>query len=97
MIISDDNIRDSEKNERASRIFLLFKVERYRYVIIKLAELIIEALIAKKTPNNPISIRPVIVNLTRAEKGVIIAQPGNKSLALRSTAQTKNSSFKNRL
>jgi len=32
----------------------------------------------------PTSIRPMAVNLVLEEKGVIIAQPGNKSLALRS-------------
>ena len=37
------------------------------------------------------------VNLVRAEKGVIIAQPGRTSLAFRSTAHTTESSFKYRL
>jgi len=49
-----------------------------------LAELTIEALIAIKTPINPMSVLPIAVNRVRAEKGVTIAQPGNKSLALRS-------------
>jgi hypothetical protein len=40
-----------------------------------------EALIAKNTPINPISILPMVVNLVLDEKGVIIAHPGNKSLA----------------
>jgi hypothetical protein len=39
---------------------------------------------AKKTPIKPTSILPIAVNRVREEKGVIIAQPGNKSLALRS-------------
>jgi hypothetical protein len=43
-----------------------------------------EALIARNTPNKPISILPIVVNLVRDENGVIIAQPGSKSLALRS-------------
>jgi hypothetical protein len=43
-----------------------------------------EALIAKNTPNKPMSILPIAVYLTREEKGVIIAHPGNKSFALRS-------------
>jgi Flp pilus assembly protein CpaB len=37
---------------------------------------------------------PIAVNRDRAEKGVIIAQPGKTSLALRSTAHTTESSFK---
>jgi hypothetical protein len=36
---------------------------------------------AKKTPINPTSTLPIAVNLVRAEKGVTIAQPGNKSFA----------------
>jgi len=80
-IIQDETIKDSEKKDLASRIFLLFKVERYLYVTRKLAELTIEAFIAKKTPIKPTSILPIAVNLVLAEKGVIIAQPGNKSLA----------------
>lgn len=47
-----------------------------------------EALIAKNTPINPISVLPIAVNLVLAENGVTIAQPGNKSLALRSIDQT---------
>jgi len=83
-IIHEATINDSEKNDLASLIFLLFNVDRYLYVTKKLAELIIEAFIAKKTPIRPTSIRPIAVNLVLEEKGVIIAQPGNKSLALRS-------------
>jgi hypothetical protein len=49
-----------------------------------LAELTIDALIAKKTPIKPTSILPIAVKRVRDENGVIIAQPGNKSLALRS-------------
>jgi hypothetical protein len=56
-------------------------VDKYLYVTKKLAELTIEAFIAKKTPINPMSIRPMAVNLVLEENGVIIAQPGNKSLA----------------
>jgi hypothetical protein len=56
-------------------------VDKYLYVTKKLAELTIEAFIAKKNPINPMSIRPMAVNLVLEENGVIISQPGNKSLA----------------
>jgi hypothetical protein len=62
----------------------LFKVERYLYVTKKFAELTIEALIARKTPNKPTSILPIAVKRVLEEKGVIIAHPGKRSLALRS-------------
>lgn len=80
-IIHDETIKDSEKKDRASRIFLLFKVDKYLYVTKKLAELTIEALIAKNTPSKPTSILPIVVNRVLEEKGVIIAHPGNRSLA----------------
>ena len=80
-IIQDETISDSEKNDLASLIFLLFNVDKYLYVTKKFAELTIDALIAKKTPIKPISIRPIVVNLVLEENGVIIAQPGSKSLA----------------
>ena len=83
-IIQDETIKDSEKKDLASRIFLLFKVDKYLYVTKKLAELTIDALIARKTPIKPTSILPIAVNLVLEENGVIIAQPGNKSLAFRS-------------
>ena len=54
----------------------------------KFAELTIEALIAKNTPIRPTSILPIAVNLVLEEKGVIIAQPGNKSLAFLSIEYT---------
>jgi hypothetical protein len=63
----------------------------------KLAELTIEAFITISTPIKPISVRPIAVNLVRAEKGVIIAQPGNKSLAFLSIDQTRLSSPVKRL
>ena len=50
----------------------------------KLAELTIEAFSARKTPINPTSVLPTAVNRVLAEKGVTIAQPGNKSFVLRS-------------
>jgi hypothetical protein len=53
----------------------------------KFAELTIEAFIAKNTPNNPMSVLPMAVKRVLAEKGVTIAHPGNKSLALRSIDQ----------
>lgn len=83
-IIHDDTIKDSEKKDLASRILRLFSVDKYLNVTKKFAELTIDALIAKKTPIKPTSIRPMAVYLTREEKGVIIAHPGNKSFALRS-------------
>ena len=43
------------------------------------------------------SILPIAVNLVLEEKGVIIAQPGNKSLALRSIECTSVSSLVKRL
>jgi hypothetical protein len=81
IIIQEETIRDSEKKDRASLIFLLFNVDKYLYVTKKLAELTIEAFIAKNTPSKPTSIRPIAVYLTLEEKGVIIAQPGSKSFA----------------
>jgi hypothetical protein len=56
-----------------------------------------DALIAKKTPIRPTSIRPIAVYRTLDEKGVIIAHPGNKSLALRSIEWIKLSSLVKRL
>jgi hypothetical protein len=43
---------------------------------------------ARKTPIRPTSILPIAVNLVLEEKGVIIAQPGNKSLAFLSIEYT---------
>jgi hypothetical protein len=97
IIIQEATIKDSEKNDLASLIFLLFKVERYLYVTKKFAELTIDAFIAKKTPINPTSILPIAVNLVLEEKGVIIAHPGSKSFALRSIEYIKFSSLKNLL
>ena len=73
IIIQDAAIKPSEKNERASLIFLLLRVDKYLKVTKKLAELTMEALIAKNTPNKPISVLPIAVNLVRAENGVTIA------------------------
>jgi hypothetical protein len=86
-IIQEAAISPSEKKERASLIFLLFKVERYLKVTKKLAELTIDAFMAKKTPNKPMSVLPIAVKRVLAEKGVTIAHPGSKSLALRSIDQ----------
>ena len=52
---------------------------------------------AKNTPIRPTSILPIAVNLVLEEKGVIIAQPGNKSLAFLSIEYTKLSSLVNLL
>lgn len=54
-----------------------------------------EAFITRKTPNKPMSILPMAVNLVLEEKGVIIAQPGSKSLAFLSIECTKDSSLVN--
>jgi hypothetical protein len=53
-------------------------------------------LIAKKTPIKPTSILPIVVNRVLEEKGVIIAQPGSKSLAFRSIEYIRLSSLENR-
>jgi hypothetical protein len=96
IIIQEAVINPSEKNDLASRILRLFKVDRYRYVTKKFAELTIEALIAKNTPIRPTSTFPIAVNLVLAENGVTIAQTGNKSFALRSIEYTRPSSPVNR-
>ena len=88
IIIQDAVIRPSEKKDLASLIFLLFRVDRYLYVTKKLAELTIEAFIAKNTPKRPISVLPMAVKRVLAEKGVTIAQPGNKSFAFLSIDHT---------
>lgn len=92
IIIQEAVIRPSAKNDLASLIFLLFKVDKYRYVTKKFAELTIEALIARKTPMRPTSTFPIAVKRVRAEKGVTIAHPGSKSLAFRSIEYTRPSS-----
>jgi hypothetical protein len=84
-------IKPSEKKDLASLIFLLFKVDKYLYVTKKLAELTMDALIARNTPIRPTSTLPIAVNLVLAEKGVIIAHPGITSLAFFSTDHTKGS------
>jgi hypothetical protein len=61
------------------------------------AGLTIEAFIARKTPIKPTSILPIAVNLVLDEKGVIIAQPGSKSLAFLSIEYIKLSSLVKRL
>lgn len=87
----------SVKNDLASLIFRLLRVARYRYVTKKFAELTIDEFRTSRTPRRPKSTLPMAVNLVRAEKGVIIAHPGNTSLAFRSTAQTTESSWMYRL
>jgi hypothetical protein len=54
-----------------------------------------DAFMAKNTPIKPTSILPIAVNLVLEENGVIIAQPGNKSLAFLSMEWTKDSSLVN--
>jgi hypothetical protein len=87
-IIQEAVIRPSAKNDLASLIFLLFNVDKYLYVTKKLAELTIDAFIARNTPIKPMSVLPIAVNLVLAENGVTIAQPGSRSLALRSIDHT---------
>jgi len=58
----------------------------------KLAPLIIDEFRTKNTPIRPISVLPTAVNLVLAEKGVIIAHPGKRSLAFRSIDQKTPSS-----
>jgi hypothetical protein len=88
IIIQEAVINPSEKKDLASLIFLLFRVDRYLYVTKKFAELTMEAFIAKNTPNRPMSVLPIAVKRVLAEKGVTIAQPGNKSFAFLSIDQT---------
>ncbi len=93
IIIQEATIIHSEKNVLASRIFRLFKVAKYLQVTKKFATLMIEAVIASNTPIKPMSIRPIAVKRVRAEKGVIIAHPGSKSLAFLSIDQKTPSSL----
>jgi len=83
-IIQEPTIKASAKKDLASLIFLLFKVERYLYVTKKFAELTKEAFKTTNTPIKPISILPMAVKRVLEENGVTIAQPGKRSLALRS-------------
>lgn len=96
IIIHDATIRPSAKKERASRIFLLLSVDKYRYVTKKFAELTMDAFRTIKTPMSPISVLPTAVNRVRAEKGVTIAHPGKRSFALRSIDHRTPSSPKYR-
>ena len=92
IIIQEATITPSVKKDLASRIFRLLRVDKYLYVTRKFAELTIEEFSTKKTPISPISTLPIAVKRVRAEKGVIIAQPGKTSFAFRSIAQNKPSS-----
>jgi len=56
-----------------------------------------DAFNTSKTPIKPISVLPIAVKRVRAENGVTMAQPGNKSFAFRSIDHTKPSSPVNRL
>ena len=94
IIIHEATITPSVKNDRASLIFRLLRVERYRYVTKKFADVTMEEFKTRNTPISPISTLPIAVNRARAEKGVIIAQPGKTSFAFRSTAHTTESSFR---
>lgn len=93
IIIQEATIIHSEKNVLASRILRLFKVAKYLQVTKKLAPLIMDAVMASKTPIKPMSIRPIAVKRVLEENGVIIAHPGSKSLALRSMDQKTPSSL----
>jgi hypothetical protein len=92
-IIQEATIMLSEKKDLASRIFLLFNVDKYLYVTRKLTELMMEALIAKKTAIKPTSVLPIKVYRGRDENGVIIAQPGIRSLEFLSIDQMIPSSL----
>lgn len=94
IIIQEATITPSVKKDRASLILRLFREDKYLYVTRKFAELTIEEFKTKNTPIRPMSTFPIAVNLDLAEKGVIIAQPGRTSLALRSTAHTTESSLR---
>jgi hypothetical protein len=83
-IIHEATISPSAKKDRASRIFLLFSVDKYLYVTRKFAELTIEEFRTKRTPMSPMSVLPTAVKRVLAEKGVTIAHPGRRSLAFRS-------------
>jgi hypothetical protein len=61
IIIQEAVIKASVKNDRASRIFRLFNVDKYLYVTKKLAELTIDAFKTIKTPSSPISVLPIAV------------------------------------
>lgn len=87
IIIHEEHIIPSVKKERASLIFRLFKVDRYLYVTKKFAPLITEDIKTSKIAETPISTFPIAVKRVLEEKGVIMAQPGRRSLALRSIAQ----------
>jgi hypothetical protein len=63
----------------------------------KFAALTIEEFRTNKTAISPISVLPIAVKRVREENGVIIAQPGNKSLAFRSIDQKTPSSWTYRL
>jgi hypothetical protein len=97
IIIQEATMTASAKNDLASRIFLLFSVDKYLYVTRKFAELTIDEFRTKNTPIRPKSTLPIAVKRVRAEKGVIIAQPGKTSFAFRSTAHTTESSLRYRL
>jgi hypothetical protein len=92
IIIHEATSTPSVKKARASRIFRLFNVERYRYVTKKFAPLIIEEFRTNKIPIRAISTLPIAVKRVREEKGVIMAHPGNKSFAFRSIDQNRPSS-----
>jgi hypothetical protein len=68
-------------------------VDKYLYVIKKFDEATIDEFNTRKTPIKPKSTFPIAVNRVLAEKGVIMAQPGKTSFALRSTDQTVESSL----
>ena len=87
IIIQEEHIIPSVKKDLASLILRLFRVERYLYVTKKLAPLITEEINTRRMAETPISTFPIAVKRVLEEKGVIIAHPGKRSLALRSIAQ----------
>ena len=78
-IIQDPTNNPSEKKQRASRIFLLLKVDKYRYVIKKFNELTNEPNEESAIAKSATSVLPVLVYFVRDEKGVTNAHPGKTS------------------
>jgi hypothetical protein len=61
IIIQEATIKPSVKKHLASRIFRLLRVDKYRYVTRKLAELTIDEFKTRKTPIRPKSVLPTAV------------------------------------
>ena len=90
MVIQHVTIIASEKKDLESLIFLLFRVDKYLYVIKKFEQLIIDDSSVKTTTHKPMSVLPNNVYFGLDENGVIIAHPGIKSFAFFSTTHNKS-------